>query len=182
MEIKYTSGFLINVLLLITLSLTISSCGKNVEPRFYVDIERDFDVTATLNSFETHFFQLKNVPTKIDQNLDLYGMGKDGITEISPADAVLTTSAGLMDWSLVNWVEIYAVSRTDPNLKRQIFFVRERDPGNNDEVRLFNTFADLSDIMVDETIDLEVRLRTIVGIPGNFKAKLLFNYAVFDEI
>lgn len=170
------------LLFLLVMTLNIQSCSKNAEPRFYVDVERDFDVDATLGAIVTHFFELKNVPTKIDQNLDLYGMSRDEITAISPADAVLTTSAGLMDWSLVNSVEIYAISRLDPKIRRQIFYVRERDPGNNEDLRLFNTFADLSEIMVDETIDLEVRLTTIVAVPGNFRAKLLFNYAVFDDI
>ena len=177
-----TSGIVGKALILILIAVISISCSQNAEPRFYVDIERDFDVDTTLNGVVTHFFQLKNVPTKIDQNLDLYGLDKEGITTISPADAVLTTSTGLMDWSLVNWVEIYAVSRTDSKLRKQIFYVRERDPNNNDEVRLFNTFADLSDIMVDETIDLEVRFTTIVGVPGYFTGKLLFNYAVFDEL
>ena len=99
-----------------------------------------------------------------------------------PADALLTTSTGTMDWSLVSKVEIYAISRVDSDISKQIFFVKERDIGNNDELRLFNTFADLSEIMVAESIDLEIRLTTIVAVPGNFKAKLLFNYAVFDEI
>lgn len=170
------------LLLLIGIAVTTQSCSKNAEPRFYVDVERDFDVNNTLGAIVTHYFQLKNVPTKLEQNLDFYGLSKDEITGISPADAVLTTTAGLMDWSLVREVEIYAVSRVDSDIKRQIFYVRERDVGNNDEVKLFNTFADLSGIMVEESIDLEIRITTIVAVPGNFKAKLLFNYAVFDEI
>jgi hypothetical protein len=167
---------------LIGIAFSTLSCSKNADPRFYVDIERDFDVDKSLGAIVTHFFDLKNIPTKIDQNLALYGMSKDEITEISPADATITNSTGLMDWSLVNSVEIYAISKIDPTNRKQIFFVRERDVGNNNEVRLFNTFADLSDIMIEETIDLQIRITTIVATPGNFKAKLLFNYAVFDEI
>ena len=87
-----------------------------------------------------------------------------------------------MDWSLVSSVEIYAISRVDPNNKVRIFFVSERDPGNNDVIKLFNTFADLTEMMKEETIDLEVRIQTIVSVAGNFRAKLLFNYAVFDEL
>ena len=173
---------LLSLLFLIGITLSVQSCSKNAEPRFYVDVERDFDVNNSLGAIVTHFFELKNIPTKLQQNLDLYGMPKGDITGISPADAILTTSTGLMDWSLVSSVEIYAISRIDSDIRRQIFYVRERDIGNNDEVRLFNTFADLSEIMAEESIDLEIRLTTIVAVPGNFKAKLLFNYAVFDEI
>lgn len=169
-------------LLLIGIAINIQSCSENAEPRFYVDIERDFDVNNSLGAIVTHFFELKNIPTNIDQNLALNGLSKDKITGISPADALLTTSTGTMDWSLVSKVEIYAISRVDSDISKQIFFVKERDIGNNDELRLFNTFADLSEIMVAESIDLEIRLTTIVAVPGNFKAKLLFNYAVFDEI
>ena len=174
--------FFWTILLLGGITITIPSCSKNAEPRFYVDVERDFNVNATLNAIETHFFVLKNVPTNLDQSLDLYGLPKENITGISPADALITNSSGLMDWSLVTSVEIYAISRIDPTKRRQIFYIRERDPGSKNQLSLFNTFADLSDIMTEETIDLEVRLTTIVSIPGNFTAKLLFNYAVFDEI
>ncbi len=169
-------------LLLIGLLMMTQSCSKNAEPRFFVDVERDFNVDMTLNSVETHFFQLKNIPTNIQQSLDLYGLPREQISAINPADAVLTTASGLMDWALVNFVEIYAVSRIDPTNKKQIFYIRGRDVGNHDDLKLFNTFAELSEIMVEETIDLEIRIRTITSVPGNFRARLLFNYAVYDEI
>jgi len=162
--------------------IMVQSCSNNADPLFYVDVERDFNVEQTLNTVETHYFELKNVPTNLNQNLDVYGLPSEKISTISPADAVLTTASGLMDWSFVSWVEIYAVSRVDPTRKTQMFYIRSRDPGSNNELKLFNTFAELSDIMKEETIDLEIRLRTVASVPGNFRARLLFNYAVFDEI
>lgn len=176
--IKYS----IILTLLIGVSMMMHSCSKNAEPRFLVDIERDFDVETTLNPVITHFFELKNIETRLDQSLDLFNLPKDEIAGISPSDAILTTASGLMDWSLVNSVEIWAISRVNPTNKHQIFFIRGRDPGNSNELKLFNTFADLSEIMLEETIDLEIRLTTITSITGNFRARLLFNYAVFDEI
>ena len=182
MKLKLIYRNLLVLGLLIGIMLNVQSCSKNSEPRFYVDIERDFDVNSSLGAIVTHFFELKNIPTKLDQNLSFYGLSKDGVTAISPADAVLTTASGLMDWSLVSKVEIYAISRLDSDIRRRMFYVNQRDIGNNNELRLFNTFADLSEIMAEESIDIEVRLTTIVAVPGNFKARLLFNYAVFDEI
>jgi len=175
---KYT---IISLLLFGLLTMS-QSCSNNAEPLFFVDVERDFNVDMTLNSVETHYFQLKNISTNIQQSLDLYGLPMEQINAINPADAVLTTAAGLMDWSLVNFVEIYAISRIDPTKRKQIFYIRSRDPGNKNDLKLFNTFAELSEIMVEETIDLEIRIRTITAVPGNFRARLLFNYAVFDEI
>jgi len=168
--------------LLISVSIGFLSCSNNAEPRFYVNVERDFNVENTLSPVTTHFFELKNVPTNLDQSLSIYNLSKDNITGMSPSDATLTTVSGLMDWSLVSSVEIYAISRLDSKNRTQIFFVRERDPGNNNEIKLFNTFADLTEIMKEETIDLQIRIQTIVSVAGNFRAKLLFNYAVFDEL
>ncbi|MEM9549249.1 MAG: hypothetical protein AAGA77_24905 [Bacteroidota bacterium] len=162
--------------------MTFQSCSDNATPLFFVDVERDFNVEQNLNPVETHFFILKNIPTNLEQNLEIFGLPEENISTIGPADAVLTTVSGLMDWSFVSWVEIYAVSRVDPNRKEQMFFIRSRDPGSRNELRLFNTLADLSDIMTEETIDLEIRLRTFTSVTGNFRARLLFNYAVFDEI
>ena len=167
---------------LLGLTLGFQSCSENADPRFFVDVERNFEVNSSLNSVVTHFFELKNVPTNLNQNLDIFGMSRDEITSINPGDATITNATGIMDWSLVNSVEIYAISRSNPDLRRQIFYIRERDPGNSQSVRLFNTFADMSEIMEEETMDLEVRITTIVSVPGNFLARLTFNYAVFDEI
>lgn len=177
-----TAKYSISLMLLVGVSMIMHSCSNNAEPRFFVDIERDFNVETTLNPVVTHFFELKNIDTRLDQSLDIYNLPEENITGISPSDAVLTTASGLMDWSLVNTVEIWAVSRVDPSNRVQIFFIRSRDPGNSNELKLFNTFGDLSEIMTEETIDLEVRLTTITSITGNFRARLLFNYAVFDEI
>jgi len=168
--------------LLVCLSMTIQSCSNNAEPRFYVDVERDFDVNSSLGGIVTHFFELKNIPTRLDQNLALFGLDKDNITGISPSDATLTTVSGLMDWSLVNSVEIYAISRLDPKNRMQIYFIKGRDTNSTNQLKLFNTFADLSNIMLEETIDIEIRLTTLVSVPGSFRARLLFNYAVFDEL
>ncbi len=175
---KYTIVFF----LLIGLSVMIQSCSNNAEPRFYVDVERDFNVEKTLNPIVTHFFELKNIPTGLGQSLDLYSLSEENITGIHPADAALTTASGVMDWSFVSSVEIYAISRIDPTKRKQIYFIRGRDPGSRNELKLFNTFADLSDIMTEEAIDLEIRLVTDASQSGNFRARLLFNYAVFDEI
>jgi len=176
------SRYIIAILVLIGMSMTIQSCSKNSDPRFYVNIERDFDVETTLSPLVTHFFELKNVPTRLEQNLELYGLPRDKIVNISPADASLTTAAGLMDWSFVSSVEVYAISRVDPDNKQRIFYTNSRDPGSNNELKMFNTLAELSDIMTEETIDLQIRLITVASVAGNFRARLLFNYAVFDEI
>jgi len=162
--------------------LSFQSCIQNGEPAFLVDVQRDFDVTSNLTPVVTHFFELKNVPTNLEQNLSVFGLPEENIEGISPADAVLTTASGFMDWSLVNNVEIYAVSRLDPNVRVQMFFIRGRNANNDNELRLFNTLGDLTNIMQEGSIDLEVRITTIASVPGNFRARLLFNYAVFDEL
>ena len=174
--------YIIYIIFLFTLPVLFESCSRNADPVFLVNLQRDFNVEPTLSPIVTHFFELKNVPTNFQSNLDAFGLPQESVSLVSPADATLTTASGFANWSLVTWVEIYAVSRIDPTNRLRIFFINQRDPGNDNEVRLFNTFADLSDLMSQETIDLEVRIRTIAPIPGNFRARLLFNYAVFDEI
>ena len=168
--------------ILFALPVFFESCSKNADPVFLVNLQRDFNVEPTLSPIVTHFFELKNIPTNFQSNLDAFGLPQESVSLVSPADATLTTASGFANWSLVNWVEIYAVSRINPNNRLRIYFINERDPGNDNEVRLFNTFADLSELMNEETIDLEVRIRTIAPMNGNFRARLLFNYAVFDEI
>lgn len=173
---KYLFIFLLGV------SALFSSCADNVEPIFFVTVDRDFDIPGNLNTIETHFFELKNVPVNLDQNLSVYNMTEDQVVNINPADATLTSSFNNVDWTFIQRIEVYAVSRLDNSKKQRMFNSTEPDFTNRSQLVMFNSFVDVKDTFKEGLIDLEVRIKTRAFVPGNIRANLTFSYAVFDQI
>lgn len=159
-----------------------NSCTETLEPLFFVTVDRDFVIPGNLNTIETHFFELKNVPTLLEENLTVFNRTLDDVTSINPGDASFTVNFDNVDWTFIQKVEVYVVSRTDPNNKIRMFFSNEPDFNNRSSLNMFNSFVDIKDIMKEGIIDLEVRIKTRTFVPGNVATRLTFNYGVFDEL
>ena len=87
-----------------------------------------------------------------------------------------------IDWTFIQRVEVYAVSRLDKSNRLRMFQSSEPDFGNRSQLGMFNTFVDVKEIFKEGLIDLEVRIKTRAFVPGNINAKLTFSYGIFDEI
>lgn len=169
-------------LLLLGITVLFNSCADNIEPIFFVEVEREFDIPGNLNTIATHFFELKNIPVNLNQNLNVYNRTEDDIVNINPADAALTSAFNNVDWTFIQRIEVYAVSRVDNSKRHRMFHSNEPDFVNRRELVMFNSFVDVKDIFKEGLIDLEVRIKTREFVPGNIKANLIFSYAVFDQI
>ena len=55
--------------LLGVICLSSLRCSNSVEPLFVMDMEADFVIPPGLNSFDTHYFIIRNVPTRIKNYL-----------------------------------------------------------------------------------------------------------------
>jgi len=170
-------SFIISMLALLPF---LQSCSETLDPLFFVTVEREFDIPTNLNTLETHFFQLKSIPVRLDENLSLYNRSQDDVVSINPGDAALTAGIGNVDFTFIERIEVFVVSRLDSSLKRRVFHSYEPDFSNRSKLVLFNSFIDIQDIIKEGLIDLEVRIKTRTFVPGNVKARLTFNYAVFD--
>jgi len=160
----------------------LSSCGDSVDPLVIVTIERDFEIPGNLNTIETHFFELKNINVRLDENLDVFNRTQDDVVSISPADATLRSVFNNVDWTFIQRIEVYAVSRLDGSKKFRMFQSNEPDFGNRDQATLFNTFIDVKEVFSEGLIDLEVRIKTRAFVPGNINARLTFSYGIFDQV
>jgi hypothetical protein len=161
---------------------TFCSCVDSVEPLTLVTVERNFEIPGNLNTIETHFFELKNIPVLLDQNLAIYNRTVEDVVNINPDVAVLTSAFNNIDWTFIQRVEIFAVSRLNNTNKVRMFQSNEPDFGDRSQLGLFNTFVDVKEIFKEGLIDLEIRIKTRAFVPTNINAKLTFTYAIFDEI
>lgn len=162
--------------------ITFSSCADSVDPLVIVTVERDFVIPGNLNTIETHFFELKNIPVLLDQNLSIYNRTEDDVVSINPADATLSSTFNNIDWTFIQRVEVYAVSRLDNSIRLRMFQSNEPDFGNRSQLGMFNTFVDVKEVFKEGLIDLEIRIKTRAFVPGNINAKLTFSYGIFDEM
>ncbi len=155
------------------------SCEDSADQRFDLELEADFTMPAQLNLIETHFFILKNIPTFIDQKLSFNGMSKSSISAIHPGDASIYSAFFDVDWSFVEDVEVYLISTTDLGLRKRVFYVRGSDFNDRSKVGLFNTFSDVSEILKDEFVNAEVRIKLRTFTPGTIDARIKMVFGVF---
>ena len=158
------------------------SCGDSIEPLTIVTVERNFVIPGNLNTIETHFFELKNIPVLLDQNLAIYNKTAEDVLTINPDVAILSSAFSNIDWTFIQRVEVYAVSRLNSTNKVRMFQSNEPDYGDRSQLGLFNTFVDVKEIFKEGLIDLEIRIKTRTFVPTNVNAKLTFSYAIFDEM
>ena len=169
-------------ILAIGMATLLGSCSETADPLFFVNVERTFEIPGNLNTIETHFFELKNIPVLLDQNLSIFNRTQEDIVAINPADAQISSVFNDVDWTFIQRIEVYAVSRIDNNNRVRMFHSNEPDFGNRNQIGMFNSFVDVQEIFKEGLIDLEVRIKTRTFVPGNIIAELNFSYGVFDEM
>lgn len=167
---------------MLMVGLAVSGCNSDADPVFFVNVERDFVIPGNLNTIETHFFELKNVPMAFDQNLSVFNMVADDVTSVSPGDASFSSSFDNVDWTFIETVEIWMVSRLDNSNRARVFFSDSPDFNNRSTLNMFNTFADIKDFAEEGLIDLEVRIKTRRFVPGNLSTTISFSYAVYNDM
>lgn len=166
----------------ISLSIIILlSCGKGQQELFEVDNEIEFILPGGLNTIETHVFVIRDVPTFIDESLQVYGYRKEDITQIGSGRGLLTGSFQNIDYDFIGEISIRAVSQKEAGLNREMFY-RENIPFNHDgELQLLSSISNLTDIFTDPFVDIEIRIRLRNIVPTDLRNKLIFSYAVFDS-
>jgi len=179
---KYSNLKIYIYIVALAILATFSACEDNIDPLVIVTVERDFQIPGNLNTIETHFFELKEIPVLLGQNLDVFNRTEEDIVSINPADAVLSSTFNNIDWTFIQRVEVFAVSRLDNSKKLRMFQSNEPDFGNRNQLTMFNTFIDVKEIFKEELIDLEVRIKTRAFVPSNISAKLTFSYGIFDQM
>lgn len=170
--IKYFSFFFAIVIFL-------SSCEKETVVRYEVSLDAFFDIPGGLNTLETHYFIIRNVPTLYKQYADIKSVDTISIQNIATARGLITSRFQDIDFDLVERISVYAVSIKDPTFKREMYYVDFVPVTTGKELRMLSSTTELKKIISEEFIDLEIRVnfRTIPRTKIN--ARIVFGYAVF---
>ncbi len=156
----------------------IGSCTNQPINLFQINVEADFIIPAGLNSIDTYYFTIPRVPTRIRSywSGDVADFGA-----ILPANAFLTSRFNNIDWSLVREVYIFAVSPSNPENRKEIFYQNIFEPNRQRELRLFNSLPDVKDILSEEYFNIEVRINFRGITPVEIDTRMQMNFNVHGK-
>lgn len=165
-------------ILLITLS---AGCGGDELTFEEVRMQADFEIPVGLNTIEAHFFVIREVPTFYQQNLNARGIDPSNVTNISSANGRLLQIFNQVDLDFISSITIDAISRKDNSLRAEMFYNEQIPFTQGPELRMLSSSSELSEIMKDDLIDLEVRLTFRSFSTVKTECRLDIGYAIFFE-
>lgn len=166
-------------LLHICLSLFILgfSCGSTEEPILIMQLETEFVIPPGLNAFDTHYFRINNVPTRAE---NYFGSDFDRSTigRVLPNRAELNAIFVNIDWSLVREISIHAISPSNPNVSKEVFYHDRVEFEDVKELRLLSSLSEVKDILLEDRMTLEIRLNFRRATPVEIESLLTMNFVV----
>lgn len=165
--------------LLLVLNL---SCRKGDDTLYLAtkdNLIAEFTIPVGLNNLETHYFKIKNVDLFLKETLAANNLLGDNY-KISGSKARLVNRLGQIDLSSMAEVTVDAVSINDASQRRELFYQTDIPFAFRNELKLFTSLTEISDLLVDDKINLEVgiRFRSFSSIPVDLD--LEFGYVVFE--
>lgn len=158
---------------------SIFACEKERIPLYEVNMDADFDIQSGLNTFATHVFIIRNVPTNYKISADNRGVDTSGITNIQSARGLMRAKFGSADYDFISRVSVYARSRMDTTLRREMYYLDFVPLETNEELRMLSSTSELKEILKEEFIDVEVRLNFRAFTGPTLPTRMVFGYAVF---
>lgn len=161
----------------LALLITGMGCGSNEEPLLVMQLETEFIIPPGLNAFDTHYFRLNNVPTRAKS---YFGSDFDRSTigRVLPNRAELNSIFVNIDWSLVQEISIHAISSTNPNNSKEVFYHDRVEFEDVKELRLLSSLSEVRDILLEDRMTLEIRLNFRRATPVEIESLLTMNFVV----
>lgn len=170
---------LLTISLFAVITLVLSGCSGSGESLFTIEMESNLNIPAGLNNVETHFFILQKVPTQINSYLASRGATAESIDRILASRASLNGRFGEIDFRIIQRIEIWVHSRNDESLKFEAFYLDPVLPNQSGELKLFSSISEVKDILLDEFIDIEVRVKLRAITPANLETRLNLSFEAF---
>jgi hypothetical protein len=157
----------------------IVGCEKERVPLYEVNLDAEFDIQSGLNTISTHVFVIRNVPTNYKISADNRGVDTSSITNVQSARGLLRAKFSSADYDFISRVSVYALSKSDTTMRREMFYLDFVPLETNEELRMLSSTSELRGILKEEFIDVEVRLNFRSFTGPTLPTKLVFGYAVF---
>lgn len=144
-------GIVISLILLV-----FGSCQKADEPLFEFQIETPVSILSGLNNIEAHYIFISNVPTNIASYLG--SRDPSSIARMVPIDAVLRSRSGGVPFNIIREISIRVIPSSDLNDRREVFYQNIIPLNHSGDLKLFGSLTEIKDILLNDKINLEIRL------------------------
>jgi len=144
--------------LIISSLVFASSCGEDFNPLFTMETDARFQIDAGLNTINTYFFQLRDVPTFFDVFSAGVNLDSAEISQIIGRDCMMNPVGDIVDLDFIHSINVYILDPSDINQRYEIFFTNIIEFGSKERIRLFNSVVDVQDFMREPTVNMEVEI------------------------
>ncbi len=142
-------------------------------------MDAEFDIPSGLNTIETHYFIVRNVPTFYKQSADNRNVDTSTIQNIQASRGLIQSRFQDLNFDFVERVSVYAISRKDPGLKREMYYIDFVPLTTGSQLKMLSSTSELKKLMSEEFIDMEIRLNFRNFTTSGIRARIEFGYAVF---
>lgn len=166
------------VLIYVCCLLSIISCGKQDTADIILPIEVTFDVPVALNTVETHFFQIPNVPTFLDLSLDPQSLTFDDITSIKSRLCQIEDSNSSLNLDFINRIIVNVYEDDDVT---ELFYFENIPFGNKQEIQLLASIPELKEALSKDFVNFEVGMRFRQFPPANFNCRANMEFSIYTD-
>ncbi len=158
------------------------SCEKTAKPLYDVKLDANFDfsnVTSGSNLIR-NFVIIRDIPVFYKQNADQRGVDTSRILVAYPSFGLIKSRFADEDMAFIDDVIVNLITATGRRIEIYRLDFVQFNTGN--EIRMLSqTFGGLKAELSKEKIDIEIGYRLRRQPPLNFKGRIEFGYAVFEE-
>lgn len=169
------------ILALLIFILVISGCSGDDRQYIERQLNLSFDVPAGLNNIESHYFRIDDVYMFLDETLEINNLDSSQVDQISGGSARLYSRIGGVDFSDIDKISVFAVSQTNKEYRKEMFYLEEIPFRNLNELRMLNGLADFSEFIVDNKLDIEVRIQFRTFSSQSMKLDMDYSYLIFKK-
>lgn len=153
--------FRFNVAILVFCAICFNSCKDDNVPVFEMDMFFDINIPAGLNTIESHFFIIEDVPTFAASLMSANNVGPDDIGSILGATGKVETRFSGLDLDFIQNVGVHALDQEDQTNRREAFYIfNDVIPlGTKTDIDMIPSILNLKDqLLLEETVDLEFKI------------------------
>lgn len=153
-----------------------SSCGGGDNILFEMQVEAELIIPAGLNTFDTHVFTIRDVPTRIEN----YALTTfEDIDRIQASNATLIGRVQDIDYSIIDQIVIDVISESDPTDQKEIFYTNLISFNRNNDLQLLSSLSNVNGILTSDTVDLQVRIIFRSFPPTELDTRIIMSFNAY---
>lgn len=166
---------------LIGLIIFNTGCTKDPGHSFEIDMFFDLDIPAGLNTVDSHFFIMEDLPTFYEAFRDGANFTDDDVVSIFSGRGRFSTRISGIDLSFINGIGIHILDPDDHTIRKEAFYIDFVPLGSKEDIDIIPSIVNLTEYLKSPTVDVEFRIDFRTFIPSVVDSRVEMNFLVFTE-